>query len=71
MSTKALHGVTLWAVPRFHRSDIAAVPAETGKEWVNRLQTYSFPGGPFPGSETDAPKLAAKPGRPGKTEICH
>lgn len=66
MPTKTLHGVTLWAVPRFHRSDITADNAETGKEWVNRLKTYSFPLG-----EVSETKLPAKAGRPDKSEICH
>jgi hypothetical protein len=66
MPTKPLHGVTLWAVPRFHRSDIAATNAETGKEWVNRLRTYSFPAG-----EASETKRAAKTDRPDKSEICH
>lgn len=48
MPTKNHHGVTLWAVPRFHRSEIAAGNMATGQhesgvEWVTRLKTYSFP----------------------------
>ncbi len=30
MPSKTLHGVTLWAVPRFHRSEIARQPISPG-----------------------------------------
>ena len=57
MPTRSYHGVTLWAVPRFHRADILptrpGLNAETGTnqtgtnqsgtEWMARLKTYSFP----------------------------
>ncbi len=65
MPSKTLHGVTLWAVPRFHRSGIAANAAESGTEWVNRLKTYSFTLGE---DETAKPPAA---GRPDPQEICH
>lgn len=52
MPTKSYHGVTLWAVPRFHRADIlpakpgmnsAGMNGESGADWMSRLKTYSFP----------------------------
>ena len=66
MPTKTLHGVTLWAVPRFHRSDIAPTNAETGAEWVNRLKTYSFPLG-----EEGEKKRPANASLPDQPETCH
>lgn len=66
MPTKTSHGVTLWAVPRFHRSSITPSPDETGKEWVKRLQTYSFPSG-----TADEPKRPTQPSQSGQPEICH
>ncbi len=66
MPTKISHGVTLWAVPRFHRSEIAPENAETGTQWVNRLKTYSFPLG-----QDEAAKRPAAPGLPDQPEICH
>jgi hypothetical protein len=67
MTTKISHGVTLWAVPRFHRSEIAAAQAaETGVEWVNRLKTYSFP----LTSEGEAKKAPAS-SPPDQPETCH
>ncbi len=65
MPTKTSHGVTLWAVPRFHRAEIAPGNAETGVEWVNRLKTYSFP----LGHESEAQRPAA--GQPDQAETCH
>ena len=76
MPTKSCHGVTLWAVPRFHRSDITPMngiapmntdtKAETGAEWVTRLKTYSF--SLRETSETAGPAVANLPDHP---EICH
>ena len=66
MPTKILHGVTLWAVPRFHRSEIAPENIETGAEWVNRLKTYSFP----LGQEGEAQRPGAA-GQTDQAEICH
>lgn len=47
MPTKSYHGVTLWAVPRFHRANILpakpGVTSESGANWMTRLKTYSFP----------------------------
>jgi hypothetical protein len=73
MSSKTLHGVTLWAVPRFHRSEIARQPishgsivtesSETGTQWVNRLKTYSFTLG-----QDEAKPPASRPDIP---EKCH
>ena len=65
MPTKTLHGVTLWAVPRFHRSEITPENSETGTEWVNRLKTYSFSLGQ---DEGKAGGKAAKP-PPGPTNL--
>ena len=74
MPSKTLHGVTLWAVPRFHRSEIARLPispgsiatasSETGTQWVNRLKTYSFTLG-----QDEAKQPAA--GWPVLPEKCH
>jgi hypothetical protein len=75
MPTKSLHGVTLWAVPRFHRSEITPEKAdkksETGKsettvEWVGRLRTYSFSLGQD--GEAKRPSAAGAPDQP---ETCH
>lgn len=66
MTTKTPHGVTLWAVPRFHRSDIAPANAETGTEWVNRLKTYSFPLG-----KEGEKKRTINGSLPDLPEICH
>lgn len=66
MPTKTSHGVTLWAVPRFHRSDITPAKAETGAEWVNRLKTYSFP--LTREEEVKRPSAANLPDLP---ETCH
>jgi hypothetical protein len=63
MPTKNLHGVTLWAVPRFHRSEVASGNNESGTEWVNRLKTYSFPLLP-----EEQGKMAALPDQP---QTCH
>lgn len=69
MQTKTLHGVTLWAVPRFHRSTITPANTETaqrdagrdaGTEWANRPQTYSFALGQD--NETQPPNLPDVPG---------
>jgi hypothetical protein len=66
MPTKSCHGVTLWAVPRFHRSDIASMniapKEETGAEWVTRLKTYSF--SLCETSETAGPPVANLPDHP-------
>ena len=71
MPTKTSHGVTLWAVPRFHRSAMAeatetAQTKETGVEWVQRLKTYSFPLSP----DNEVP-LAPGSGQPDQAETCH
>ena len=56
MQAKNLRGVTLWAVPRFHRSEIASGnkaqdKTETAAVWVDRPKTYSFS---FPQDEAEA-----------------
>jgi hypothetical protein len=66
MPTKIIHGVTLWAVPRFHRSEILSENVETGMEWVNRLKTYSFPLG-----QEDEAQLQSTSSLPDQTKICH
>ena len=66
MPAKIVHGVTLWAVPRFHRSEIASEKVETGAEWVNRMKTYSF----SLGQEGEAKRTSAS-GQPDQAEICH
>lgn len=66
MPTKIIHGVTLWAVPRFHRSEIAPENAETGAEWVNRLKTYSFTL-----DQAGEAKRSSAAGQPDQAEICH
>jgi hypothetical protein len=42
MTTKPYHGVTLWAVPRFHRSEFPPLQAEATPPQPAKLQTYSF-----------------------------
>lgn len=66
MPTKTLHGVTLWAVPRFHRSGMAPVNTQNGAEWDNKLNTYSFSFG-----REDKPKPSTAPNLPDMPETCH
>jgi hypothetical protein len=66
MPTKTLHGVTLWAIPRFHRSEISPDKTETGVEWVSRLKTYSFPL-----NQDDEAKRKSPANQPDQAETCH
>lgn len=66
MPTKPSHGVTLWAVPRFHRSDISPANTETGVEWMNKLKTSSYPS--CQESEVKRPPSASQADQ---AETCH
>jgi hypothetical protein len=70
MPTKTVHGVTLWAVPRFHRSEITPEKTETGVEWVNRLKTYSFSLGQDDVAKREAKRQTAST-PPDQSETCH
>lgn len=41
MTTKTFHGFTLWAVPRFHRSDIVPLMPGAKADWTEKFYSYS------------------------------
>ena len=61
MTTKTLHGFTLWAVPRFHRPDVTPLPPSTKPDWTEKF--YGYPTAPE--------EKPAADDKPAKLETCH